>query len=63
MRRRLSSDVEVISKMASSMIEKFDKYWEYVNGLLAIATILDLRNKMNCVDFYFRNIYDDEAKI
>jgi len=32
-----------------------------MNGLLAIASILDLRNKMDCVDFYFNEIYEDEA--
>lgn len=39
--------------MAASMMEKFDKYWGQVNWALAIATILDLRNKMDCVDYYF----------
>ena len=32
-----------------------------MNGLLAIASILDLRNKMDCVDFYFNEIYEGEA--
>jgi len=32
-----------------------------MNGLLAIASILDPRNKMDCVDFYFNEIYKGEA--
>jgi len=48
------------------MMEKFVKYWGQVNGALAVATILDPRNKMDCVDYYFRRIYnagaDDELE-
>lgn len=32
-----------------------------MNGLLAITLILDPRNKMDCVDFYFNEIYKGEA--
>jgi len=58
---RLRSDIEIISDMSSRMIDKFDKYWSEVNGLLAIASILDLRNKLDCVDFDFKEIYRVEA--
>lgn len=61
LRRWLTSDVEIICMMAKGMIENFDKYWQRINGLLAIATILDPRNKMDCVEFYFGKIYGDEA--
>ena len=47
----LNSDVDVICDMTLKMIAKFDKYWSEMNGLLAIASILDPRNKMDCVDF------------
>ena len=50
-----SGNNEVIRTMAKSMVEKFDKYWSNINGILAIATILDPRNKMDCVAHYFRN--------
>ena len=43
------------------MIGKFDKCWSEMNGLLAIALILYPRNKLNCVDFYFKEIYKSQA--
>ena len=32
-----------------------------MNGLLAIALVLDPRNKLDCVDFYLKEIYKGEA--
>ncbi|XP_021741913.1 zinc finger BED domain-containing protein RICESLEEPER 2-like [Chenopodium quinoa] len=52
---------EVIRRMAKSMVEKFDKYWSHINGILAIAAILDPRNKMDCVVHYFGKLYGDGA--
>ncbi len=43
------------------MVEKFDKYWDHINELLAIAGILDPRNKMDCVVHYFKKFYGDDA--
>lgn len=57
----LLSDIHVIKDMASRMIEKFDKYWSIINEVLAISAILDPRNKLECVEFYFNDIYGDNA--
>ena len=61
LQRWLTSNVEVIVDIASRMIDKFDKYWSEMNWLLAIASMLDPRNKLDCVDFYLREIYKGEA--
>ncbi|XP_074283042.1 zinc finger BED domain-containing protein RICESLEEPER 2-like [Silene latifolia] len=53
----LKDDAVFVKSMDANMIEKFDKCWEHVNGLLAIASILDPRNKMDCVQYYFDIIY------
>jgi len=57
----LSNEEQIIKDMALKMIDKFDKYWSTINGVLAIAAILDLRDKLACLEFYFEVIYGDEA--
>jgi len=42
--------------MALKMIDKFDKYWSTINSVLVIAAILDPRDKVACVEFYFEVI-------
>lgn len=48
---------ELISKMASSMILKFDNYWSDINGIMGIVAILDPRYKMKLLEFYYPSIY------
>lgn len=48
---------EVIRGMATKMLEKFDKYWSVIHGMMAVATILDPRYKMALVECYFSVIY------
>lgn len=62
LRRWVQSDVEAIRVMIQNMVEKFDEYWEQISGILAVATILDPRNKLDCVDYYFKRLYGDEAE-
>ncbi|KAK9733080.1 hypothetical protein RND81_04G042100 [Saponaria officinalis] len=57
----LLDDCFVIKNMAYTMLDKFNKYWTTINGLLAITAILDPRNKLECVEFYFNEIYGDDA--
>lgn len=59
----LSSDQLVVREMAEKMTLKFDKYWSSVNGLLAVAAVLDPRDKMGCVEYYFNEIYGDLAEM
>lgn len=57
----LNNDVEIVHHIAYRIAEKFDKYYGEMNGLLVIASILDLRNNMDCEDLYFNEIYESEA--
>ena len=52
---------EVVSTMASSMLEKFDKYWSRCHIVMAIAVVLDPRYKMKILEFYFPIMYGSEA--
>ena len=55
-----SGDDLVLSKMATSMKNKYDKYWgsiDSLNNLLLISVILDPRYKLKYVTFYFEDIF------
>ncbi|XP_026452125.1 zinc finger BED domain-containing protein RICESLEEPER 2-like [Papaver somniferum] len=51
------SKFDVIREMASGMIEKFQEYWMVINGIMAVAIMLDPRFKMKLIQFYFPQIY------
>ncbi|XP_042386896.1 zinc finger BED domain-containing protein RICESLEEPER 2-like [Zingiber officinale] len=55
----LLSDDNVVKTMATNMKVKFEKYWDVMNCLLAIGSILDLRYKMKTVQFYYPLVYGD----
>ncbi|RVW81765.1 Phosphatidylinositol 4-phosphate 5-kinase 5 [Vitis vinifera] len=52
---------EVVSTMASSMLDKFDKYWSGCHIVMAIAVVLDPRYKMKILEFDFSITYGSEA--
>ncbi|KAK8683682.1 hypothetical protein V6N13_039734 [Hibiscus sabdariffa] len=45
--------------MVLVMLEKYNKYWADVSGLMGVMTILDPRFKMKLIHFYFVKIYDE----
>ena len=49
-----------VRAMGVAMLDKFDKYWEEKNNVMALATILDPRWKMRFVAFCFGEIYGEE---
>ena len=53
-----SSDA-FLAAMANAMLDKFAKYWEEKNNVMALATILDPRWKMRFVAFCFEEIYGE----
>jgi hypothetical protein len=54
---------ETIRKMSTAMIEKYDKYWSDIQGLMAIAVILDPRLKMTMLQAcYIALLGQEEAE-
>ena len=49
----------MISKVAESMLSKFNSYWVNVNVVMVVTAILDPRYKMKLLEFYYPNIYSD----
>ena len=43
--------------MAHSMLDKFNKYWLEVNGIMVVASVLDPRYKLVLVRYYYEIIY------
>ncbi|XP_010265497.1 PREDICTED: zinc finger BED domain-containing protein RICESLEEPER 2-like [Nelumbo nucifera] len=52
---------KVVRKMALKMVEKFNKYWCVINGILGVAVVLDPRYKMKLMEYFFPMIYVDGA--
>ena len=51
----------LLSLMAASMKEKYDKYWgnaDNINPLLFVAVVLDPRYKMRYLKYCFEAVYD-----
>ncbi|XP_056690406.1 zinc finger BED domain-containing protein RICESLEEPER 2-like isoform X2 [Spinacia oleracea] len=53
-----SDDVDM-RRMALIMKTKFDKYWGDLNLLISVAAVMDPRNKLKLVEFFFRSLYDN----
>ena len=51
----------VVKMMASSMLQKFDKYWSGCHIGMTIAVIFDPRYKIKMLEFYFPLMYESEA--
>ncbi|KAL5555828.1 hypothetical protein UlMin_038064 [Ulmus minor] len=54
------SDFIEIRTVAAAMVDKFEKYWLDIHGILGLAVVLDPRYKMDLVDFQFTRIYGKE---
>ena len=39
------------------MLKKFESYWSVIHDILAIASVLDLRYKMDMLEYYFYKLY------
>ncbi|KAE8658624.1 hypothetical protein F3Y22_tig00116971pilonHSYRG00993 [Hibiscus syriacus] len=55
------SDI-IILRMTKCMLEKFEKYWNDMNGIMGVATVLDPRYKTTLLEYYFENSYGITAE-
>ena len=54
-----SSASHLIKKMATSMLPKFNKYWNVVNEVMVVGIVLDPRYKIELMDYFYPQIYGD----
>ncbi|TVU46145.1 hypothetical protein EJB05_05663, partial [Eragrostis curvula] len=52
---------KIIRDMSAAMIEKYDKYWADIHGLMAIAVILDPRLKMTMLHACYIALFGEES--
>ncbi|KAL8481096.1 hypothetical protein ACS0TY_027581 [Phlomoides rotata] len=54
----------IVERMAMRMLDKFEKYWFQINGIMGVAIILDPRYKLRLLHYYFPLLYtnDEDAK-
>ena len=53
---------DTIRSRAFNMLEIFDCYWNVIHVVMAMATILDPRHKIELLGYYFPLIYGDEVE-
>ena len=56
----VTSPNELIHKMAKKMT-KFDKYWDVIHDIMGDAIVLDLRYKMELLQYYYDKLYEHES--
>jgi hypothetical protein len=52
---------ETIRNMVATMIEKYDKYWADIHGLMVVAIILDPRLKMTMLHACYIALFGEDA--
>ncbi|XP_050217651.2 zinc finger BED domain-containing protein DAYSLEEPER-like [Mercurialis annua] len=55
--------IDYIEVMAAKMLEKFNKYWSQIHGIMGVAIVLDPRYKLKLLQYYFPLIYGDIRSI
>jgi hypothetical protein len=58
----LHSENAMIKEMAKKMVEKYDKYWAVIHGVVGVSAVLDPRYKINVLEFYFSKLFPGDYK-
>nr|KAJ0196363.1 hypothetical protein LSAT_V11C700383700 [Lactuca sativa] len=56
------SNNSVIKATASTMLIKFEKYWDVIHNVMSLAIILDPRYKLKLINYFFPKLYGEEAR-
>ncbi|WOL11353.1 zinc finger BED domain-containing protein RICESLEEPER 2-like [Canna indica] len=57
----INGDNQTFSLMATKMMDKFEKYWKVIHGVMGVAALLDPRYKMDLIEYYYGMLYGDES--
>ncbi|KAH7837146.1 hypothetical protein Vadar_010163 [Vaccinium darrowii] len=63
LRSWLYSGNGVIKEMAQRMVEKFDKYWSVIHGVVGVLAVLDPRYKIKVMQFYFAKLFGGDYEV
>jgi hypothetical protein len=63
MTKWLNDPKDVVKNMALRMLEKFNKYWSVIHGIMGVATVLDPRYKLSMLEYYYKKIYGDNEAL
>jgi hypothetical protein len=53
-------EYEIIREISAAMIEKYDKYWTDIHGIMAVAVILNPRLKMTILHACYIALFGEE---
>ncbi|WOL04694.1 zinc finger BED domain-containing protein RICESLEEPER 2-like [Canna indica] len=57
----IKGDNQTFSLMATKMMDKFEKYWKVIHGVMRVAALLDPRYKIELIEYYYGMLYGDES--
>ncbi|KAH7856657.1 hypothetical protein Vadar_003977 [Vaccinium darrowii] len=59
LRNWLYDENAVVREMVKRMVDKFDKYWAVIHGVVGVSSVLDPRYKLNVLELYFSKLFPE----